>query len=285
MSLGGSGSRKSAWQPSRNKYAMSNQLDLLERPQNRTYKSYKTYKSHSPRAATAPKPSNQPDDDQDEESFFKRFRVLIVVGCVVVAGILWAVLGKSEGKSAPARKAPAPMTVVKIQLPPPPPPPKPPPPPPKEVKPVEQAPTVKPDADKPKPAEKPPEGLGTNNKGGKGPGMGLSSRGDGMIGGNGKGRGGDGTRAAWYAGKLQAKIAEAMRNHRKTKNASLRVNVKVWPDASGRVTRAQLDGTTGDASVDAVLKDEILAGIQLPEGPPEGMTMPISLRLTANRPN
>jgi hypothetical protein len=142
--------------------------------------------------------------------------------------------------------------------------------------------------DKPveKPVEKPPESLGTSIKGGEGmAGLG-SGRGNGIIGGTGNGPGGGGnSMAKWYAGQVSAKIAEALRTNRKTRSASLRVDAKVWLDEGGRITRATLDSSTGDAGLDASLRDEVLPGVKLAEPPPRGMRMPISLRLTARRPN
>lgn len=151
---------------------------------------------------------------------------------------------------------------------------------------MEQTPVDKP-VDKPveKPAEKPPESLGTSIKGGEAL-AGLSSgSGNGMIGGTGTSKGGGGSMARWYAGKMGTKIADALRNHRKTRSAAMRVEAQVWVDPSGRITRATLDRTTGDASLDEVLKNEILPGIQLSEPPPQGMRMPIPYRFTARRPN
>ncbi len=91
--------------------------------------------------------------------------------------------------------------------------------------------------------------------------------------------------ARWYAGQVGTKIADALRNHPKTRKATLRVDVHVWLDASGKITRATLDNPTGDSAIDAALKNEILPGIQISEPPPAGMRMPIPLRLTARRPN
>jgi outer membrane biosynthesis protein TonB len=90
--------------------------------------------------------------------------------------------------------------------------------------------------------------------------------------------------ARWYAGQVQSKISEALRSNSRTRGASLRVDVRVWVDAGGR-TRAELNGSTGDAALDAVLKNEILNGLKLSEPPPAGVKMPITLRLIARRPN
>jgi TonB family protein len=63
------------------------------------------------------------------------------------------------------------------------------------------------------------------------------------------------------------------------------VNVRVWADPNGRISRAQLAGSTGDPSLDNALRDEVLTGLQLPEPPPAGMPAPITLRVTAKRPH
>jgi hypothetical protein len=139
-----------------------------------------------------------------------------------------------------------------------------------------------------KPQEKPkdePPALGTNIKGdGPSDGFGLGSSGNGgFLGGGGK-KGG--SRWGWYAGQVQAKIGDALRGNRKTRSASISgVQIRIWPDATGRITRAQLSGSTGDPSVDEAIKSEVLTGLQLQEPPPAGMPSPIVLRLSARRPN
>jgi len=248
----------------------------------------------SVRQALKPKPSvapstPPPEPEEDEETFFERNKALLIVGPIVVAAVVWFAVFRKPGTTEPVRKAPE-QKMVMVQLPPPPPPPPPPkikpPEPPKDVKRQEQTPTEKPVENKPieKPAEKPPEGLGTNNKG-PGPGMaGLGSSGNGVIGGTGSGTGGGGSAARWYAGQLQGKVSEALRANPKTRKASLRVDVKLWVDDSGKVVRSEILGGTGDPAIDAALKSEILANIRLSEGPPKNMKMPVSLRLTVKRP-
>jgi hypothetical protein len=63
------------------------------------------------------------------------------------------------------------------------------------------------------------------------------------------------------------------------------IEVRVWPDVTGRITRAKLNNSTGDSALDALIRDEILTGIQMSEPPPEGMPTPIIMRITARRPN
>ena len=234
-------------------------------------------------------------DENDEPSFFQHNRIaLIVVGLVAVAGgALTFKLFNSKGSSP--RREPA---MVMVSLPPPLPTPPPPPQqqqPPPEQKMVEQQqvmePESKPEENKPeppKPPDEPPANLGTGVKGdGAGDGFGLGGSGNGgMIGGgNGNGRGG-GSKWGWYAGQVQTRIAEALRENRRTRSANIAsLQVRIWPDASGRITRASLAGSTGDASVDAAIKNEVLAGLQLSQPPPAGMPTPIVLRVSARRPN
>jgi outer membrane biosynthesis protein TonB len=63
------------------------------------------------------------------------------------------------------------------------------------------------------------------------------------------------------------------------------IQVKIWANAAGLVTKAQLVGSTGNPELDTVLRNEVLSGIRLPEPPPAGMPMPINLRISARKPN
>jgi outer membrane biosynthesis protein TonB len=253
--------------------------------------SRRTVPVRSPQAA--PRPHKSPTANvypDEEDGFFAKHKVkLIVAGVVVVATVLWAM---PRPKAGPApRKV---EQIVMVQVPPPPPPVKPPPPPPpqkieekmeKETAPTEapkEAPKAPPKADNP-----PPTALATGIKG-DGPGMGLASSGNGLGGGNligGTGTGGaTGSKWGWYAGQVQSKIADALRHHPKTKTASISgLQVRIWPDTTGRITRASLAGSTGQADVDAAIEREILSGLQLQEPPPAGMKLPIVLRVSAKR--
>ncbi len=115
--------------------------------------------------------------------------------------------------------------------------------------------------------------------------MGLSAGGKGnTIGGGGGGKRG-GSKWGWYAAQVQSAIAEALRKNATTREANFQIQVRVWPDLTGRVTRAQLVGSTGNAALDAALKSDILTGLQLKEPPPQDLPLPIVMRLTARRPN
>jgi TonB family protein len=84
--------------------------------------------------------------------------------------------------------------------------------------------------------------------------------------------------------RRQNAVTSALRTHRATRSSTLSIKARIWVDGSGRVTRASLEGSSGDREVDEALRQEILAGLQLPDPPPEGMPMPIVMRINAARP-
>ena len=96
---------------------------------------------------------------------------------------------------------------------------------------------------------------------------------------------GSGSRFGWYAAQVQSTLSDSLRTHPKTRTASFQIEVRLWPDLTGRITRAKLIGSTGNPSMDEVIKTEILAGLQLREPPPADLPLPIVLRLNARRPN
>jgi len=135
----------------------------------------------------------------------------------------------------------------------------------------------------PKAPEPPKEALGTNLKG-NGPGMaglGGSGNGGGTFGGQ---PGGGGSKWGAFAGQVQTKVANALRSNSQTKKANLKIQVRIWSDSTGRITRAKLDASTGDSKLDQVIQNDVLTNLQLDQPPPAGMPMPIVMRLTARRP-
>jgi len=208
------------------------------------------------------------------QSFFKRFRIAIIVTAVVIAGIVVVAKLASSGGSAKHDT----LTLVSVAPPPPQPVMTPPPPPPQEEQKIDE-PMIKEEAPKEAPPKDEPP-LGTNIKGPGSDSFGLGSNpGNGRIG------GGDGSKWGWYASQVQSRIQQALQQNRKTRTASMNVNVRVWADPNGRISRAQLAGSTGDSSLDNALRDEVLTGLQLPEPPPAGMPAPIVLRVSARRPH
>lgn len=154
---------------------------------------------------------------------------------------------------------------------------------------VEQTPVNEPEPkpEEPPPADDPPAPLATDIQGDGPPdGFGLASRGGSGGTGGGRGLGSSGRSASrwgWYAEKVQATLADALRRHPRTREATLNARVRVWPDAQGRIARASLASSTGDVALDAAVADA-LTGAQLAEPPPADMPTPIVLRISARRP-
>jgi protein TonB len=229
------------------------------------------------------KPGDFDEEKVDRRGFLRRHGVSIAISALLLGAAV--VLGPrlSGDNGGPPPKAPELALVAVRPLPPPPPPP-----------PVEQP---KMEEEKPEevlPEEAPPEAappdepphLGTNIKGDGPPdGYGLGSKGNG--GGNGRGGIGGSARSRWttYAGQARGRIVEALRNNRATRKADLNLSIRIWPDDTGRITRAQLVSSTGDPSLDRALRDEVLTGLRLDAPPPDEMPRPITFKLTARRPN
>jgi len=219
-----------------------------------------------------------PIDHIEERGFFQRHGFVLGVAGMVLIGV-FVVMGRSlfSGQSTVQHKA-VEVTIVRVAPPPPPPPP----PPPQTVQ--EQKMVEQPKDSLNEPPEEPTPIVGTSITGkGSGDGFGVSASSSRNLEGsvvrkNANPFGG-------YAAQVQATIGEALRRNPHTREASFRIEVRIWPDLTGRVTRATLAGTTGDRTVDTAIKTEVLAGLQLDAPPPAGMPLPIVMRLTARRPN
>lgn len=86
-----------------------------------------------------------------------------------------------------------------------------------------------------------------------------------------------------YAGDAKRTIEAMLRSNEHTKKAAFEIQVCIWPDKNGRITRATLQKSTGSASVDKAITDEVLTGLQLQQNPPADMPRPIIMRLIAKR--
>jgi len=211
----------------------------------------------------------------------KRAALPLIIGGVVLLGVAAFFIfhhGDDDG-GAPAPKNEIKMVTVPPLPPPPPPPPKPEPPKPDEPKfQKEKTPDEKPPEQPPEPAP-----ISTSIQGNDASGLALGNGGGG--GGRGFGGGGHGSKFGYYAGQVKARILDALRNHKKTRSAVMDVQVRVWLDETGRVSKVKLSQSTGNPDVDNAIKNEAMAEISMPEAPPQGMPMPIVMHLSAKRPN
>jgi len=223
------------------------------------------------------------DDQYEQRGFLQKYGFALGIGAVglVVIGLVVGQMLTSK-KEAPRRQQEVVM-VRSIPTPPPPPQQKPPEPPKQtEEKMMDQTP-VDASEDKPDDSPAPTPGITTSLVGSGGIDMGLrAARPGGDLIGGGSGRG-PRSPFGWYATKVQKSIQDALTRNSVTSKARFEKKVRVWTDLSGRITRAKLEGSTGDKVLDQAI-NEALTGLQLQEPPPTGMPMPIVMRLSALRP-
>jgi TonB family protein len=218
--------------------------------------------------------------------FIGRNRAGVIAGVIAVslAALLFYALINTSVQPQVKEQPPHVVTLVHIKPPPPPPPPKIKPPPEKTITPQK---TITPTPQKPvaappkQPSHAPPgqKALGTSIKGAGSNSFDLGSdtSGDGVIGGTGGGGGGS------FAAYVTAQIESALSRNKKTKNANAGLVVNIWLNDSGTVTRVDIVKSSGDASVDEAVKNEVLPGMNF-TAPPPGTGMPISMSLTGQQP-
>ncbi len=203
-----------------------------------------------------------------------------VVGAVLLAVVVFLVTHSS--RQPPPHQAPT-ITMVMIQ------PPKPPPPPPlpqpKIVQPQKVSlpqpkpliPNQPPKPAPPRPATPSAVPLGTsihNNSPADAFNLSGNPGGNGFLGGGGGG-GGGGT----YDEAVAYAIRDALEHNATTRNASAGLQVQLWLDDAGNVTRITFVKSSGDPAIDAAIRDQVLAHLRLPQ-PPAGTPMPMLLSLT-----
>src|SRR5262249_36721831 len=109
----------------------------------------------------------------------------------------------------------------------------------------------------------------------------LSGGGLGDGTGDGIGSGGA-SRYAWYYAKIASELEQAFRKSKRLSTADARVELRIWADASGRISQVQLVRSTGDAELDEAIRSVV--GLRLREPPPADIPMPMLARFIARRP-
>jgi TonB family protein len=226
--------------------------------------------------------------------FLRRNRAALGSGAVlavlVALGVRWVV---GQGRQPPPRRVMQ-FTLVTTQ-----PPPRPPPPPPVTPPKVEESPATRVDIrpsdllpDAP-PPQSPPAGPLALAAEGEGPGDAFNLAGNpggrsllsggGLGDGSGAGLGGGtGSRFGWYYARIAGEIEEAFRRNQAVSAASTRVELRIWADQDGRISRVQLVRSTGNPKFDEAIQS--IVGLRLREPPPPDIPMPMIARLTARRP-
>jgi outer membrane biosynthesis protein TonB len=228
--------------------------------------------------------------DEEVPSVFHKYRVLIVCGILTAIAIaVWFAKGRFEiARASQERK------MVMVDLPPPPsavPPPPPsqlPPPPPMETEQrmVTQDPVAEAESKPDDTPAGPAPAVATALEGTGADGFGLRVGKTIFNPGSGKTESNNSnSRWGWYASQVQSVISQALQNNKDTRYADFRVEARIWADPTGKITRARIAKSTGNAAVDNALTNAVLTGLILQEAPPAGMPMPIVLRLTARPSN
>jgi protein TonB len=221
-----------------------------------------------------------------EKKQYLRYAALALGAVLTISLVTYAVKSLLDGGGKPRK--PSIQTIAVLRPPPPPPPPKP------EEKPPE--PEVKkeevklPDPE-PKPQDsaddKPPPGpdLGVDADGsGAGDGFGLVGKKGGQdITTLGQGGGGGANRAqfALFTNLVQAHLQDELSKNRKLRSADYRVVLRLWLSQDGRVSRAELAGSSGDAEIDQAIRATLAEAAPLRQAPPSDMPQPLKLRLTS----
>ena len=241
----------------------------------------------------AARAASDSDEPEERRRNVLRYGAMLVVVVLIVGGTIYVFIGHDE---LPPPRQVRELTIVNIVPPPPPPPPQPQPVP--EQKMIEQPKMVEPaikEEERP-PLERPKDEPAKEAKNSEPPGplsldakpagpgdlfnLGGKPGGDPFGGG-----GGGGSRWGWYASIVQSQIEAALRAHPKTRNAVMQVQLRLWADTTGRVSRIQLLSSTGDAELDSAIRDNVFTGVTLREPPPKDMPMPIVVRVTERRPS
>lgn len=225
-----------------------------------------------------------------ERNSLPRYVAVLTVIALLFGGV-WAFMGL--GNDTPPPKQVRELTVVNIVPPPPPPPP---PPMIEQPKVIDQPKMVEQEMLEDKPVEKPVDDPVKDAKNEEPPGpLALDAKAVGpadlfnlgsKVGGSPYGgRGGGGSRWGWYASIVQTQIEAALRGNEKTKHAVMQLQVRLWADSTGRISRVELASSTGNAELDTVIRNEVLGRLTLREPPPNDMPMPMVTRVTARKPS
>jgi protein TonB len=242
----------------------------------------------APRDTQVREPAGKPP--AAERNSLSRYGAALAVIAILFGGVAWFFSGHDD---MPPPRQVRDLTIVNIMPPPPPPPPPPPMP---EQKMIEQPKMADPQIKEEKPVDQPKDEPVKDAKNDEPPGpLSLDAKpvgpGDlfnlgGKPGGNPYGGGGGGgSRWGWYSAIVSTQAHDALIANPRTRSLVAQMQIRLWADATGRVTRVVLGASTGDAELDAIIRNEVLGKLMLREPPPKDMPMPVVTRVTAQRPS
>lgn len=207
----------------------------------------------------------------------------LAVGVVLAIAIAVAVYFLKDlfEKPVQTKKQVQQITVIQPPPPPPPPPPEQPPPPPEVKEEKIEEPEPEPEPEPPEAEAPPAQDLGVDAEGSAGSdGFGLVGRkgGRGLLG------GGGGNAIIWYGGQVKRGLEDELQGllaDTPAHKASYSVIVKIWIGADGRMSRAEMDGSSGKSDVDQALRDALPRLRLSLQPPPENMPQPLKIRVSS----
>ncbi len=201
--------------------------------------------------------------------------IAVLAGIGLLTLLAWGILSLLGGKSERPRKPPT-VTLLPDKPPPPPPPPK------EEKKPEppkEERKEVRTEPPKDTPAQNEPLKMEGAAGDGGGP-FAAGTVGRDYVGGSIGGSIG-GAQQSVYAGRLQRHLQEQLNRNRKLRESDYRITLRVWLRRDGAIERAELEQSTGNETMDRLLKETLLQVAPMREAPPEKMPQPTRIRVTA----
>lgn len=216
------------------------------------------------------------EDDDDDKRGPGRWIALGAAAVAVVAGVVLLLPSKTPQRHAV-------QMVTHISLPPPPPPPPPPPKPPEPQKVETQQPKMTDPSPAPTPAKpSPPKAnpappgqplTGEAGAGANPYGLAVGNGGGNMVGGGGgDGSGGGGFGA--FAGRLSSTIQSALSRNDRTRFLKGKLELRLWLDEAGRVTRVEVKNSSGDPANDGAIAS-VVNGVALNEQLPARLPQPV----------
>jgi protein TonB len=204
--------------------------------------------------------------------------IWVGIALLALALLAWGVRGMIGGK-AEAPKKPPKISLLPDKPPPPPPPPKEKPEPPKaDEKQVKAEPPKEP---QPQARNEPLKMEGAAGDGPSAFAAGTVSKEyiGGAVGSG--GIGGGRMQHGFFVDRLQRYLQEELNRNRKLRETDYRITLRLWIARDGSMQRVELTQSTGNAEVDALLKQTLLQIAAIRETPPESLPQPIRIRVTA----
>jgi protein TonB len=89
-------------------------------------------------------------------------------------------------------------------------------------------------------------------------------------------------RYGYYASEIERYLQEALSKQDELRNRDYTAIVKVWVDDQGRITRCDLEESTGNKQTDQQLVNTLTDSCEIPKAPPKEMPQPVTIKITTH---